>query len=185
MESKLTLTPREKSPPPEAQRRIEPMTLHHTGQWAWHTTDRAHGWEIAVILWNFRKTKLSKSIFFFFFLLYFNMYTTFALRHTQISLSGILRHFAHQATIFFCTRMIQTIQSLEAESMEITLWTNASSPAKSSVDGVIVRGHLHISTWRKYTAGPDWSKKFVKPMNINLTEVSHLHIWRVCKQSGR
>ena len=66
-----------------------------------------HGWEIAVILRNFRNTKLSKSkflffflffFFFFFFLLYFNMYTmcnstTFALRHTQISLSGILRHF--------------------------------------------------------------------------------------------
>ena len=34
--------------------------------------------------------------------------TTFALRHTQISLSGILRHFARQAAIFFCTRMIQT-----------------------------------------------------------------------------
>ena len=60
----------------------------------------AHGWEIAVILRNFRKTKLSKSkIFFSFFLkLYFNIHTmcnstTFALRHTQISLSGILRHF--------------------------------------------------------------------------------------------
>ena len=76
--------------------------------------NRQHGWEIAIILRNFRKTKLSKSIFFFFFfLLYFNMYTmcdstTFALRHTQISLSGILRHFARQAAIFFCTRMIQT-----------------------------------------------------------------------------
>ena len=65
-----------------------------TGKWK-------HGWEIAVILWNFRKTKLSKSkIFFpFFFLqLYFNIHTmcnstTFALRHTQISLSSILRHF--------------------------------------------------------------------------------------------
>ena len=34
--------------------------------------------------------------------------TTFALRHTQISLSGILRHFARQAAIFFCKRMIQT-----------------------------------------------------------------------------
>ena len=57
-----------------------------------------HGWEIAVILRNFRKTKLSKSNFFFFFKLYFNIHTmcnstTFALRHTQISLSGILRHF--------------------------------------------------------------------------------------------
>ena len=51
---------------------------------------------------NFRKTKLSKSkclfFHFFFFQLYFNIHTmcnlaTFALRHTQISLSGILRHF--------------------------------------------------------------------------------------------
>ena len=33
------------------------------------------------------------------------------------------------------------------ESMEITLWTNASLPAKSSVDGIIVRGHLHISSY--------------------------------------
>ena len=61
-----------------------------------------HGWEIAVILRNFRKTKLSKSKFlfflFFFLKLYFNIHTmcnsmTFALRHMQISLSGILRHF--------------------------------------------------------------------------------------------
>ena len=84
-------------------------TLTHT-----HTHTHTHGWEIAVILRNFRKTKLSKSIFLkIFLLLYFNMYTmcdstTFALRHTQISLSGILRHFARQAVIFFCTRMIQT-----------------------------------------------------------------------------
>ena len=34
--------------------------------------------------------------------------TTFALRHTQISLSGILRHFTRQAAIFFFTRIIQT-----------------------------------------------------------------------------
>ena len=34
-----------------------------------------------------------------------------------------------------------------AESIEITPWTNASLPAKSSVDGVIVRGHLHISSY--------------------------------------
>ena len=58
-----------------------------------------HGWEIAVILRNFRKTKLSKSNFFFFFFFYSISTcticdsTTFALRHTQISLSGILRHF--------------------------------------------------------------------------------------------
>ena len=51
-----------------------------------------HGWEIAV------KPNFQNQNFFFFFLLYFNMYTmcnstTFALRHTQISLSVILRHF--------------------------------------------------------------------------------------------
>ena len=33
-----------------------------------------------------------------------------------------------------------------AESMEITPWTNASLPAKSRVDGIIIRGHLHISS---------------------------------------
>ena len=59
---------------------------------------RHHGWEIAVILRNFRKTKLSKFFFSFFLKLYFNIHTmcnstTFALRHTQISLSSILRHF--------------------------------------------------------------------------------------------
>ena len=75
-----------------------------------------HGWEIAVILRNFRKTKLSKSKFLFFFSFFYSistMYTmcdstTFALRHTQISLSGILRHFARQAATFFYTHMIQT-----------------------------------------------------------------------------
>ena len=35
------LTPREKSLLPEAERRIEPVTLHHAGQQAQHTTDRA------------------------------------------------------------------------------------------------------------------------------------------------
>ena len=35
------LTPREKSPLPEAQRRVEPVILHHTGQRAQHTTDWA------------------------------------------------------------------------------------------------------------------------------------------------
>ena len=40
MESEPMLTPREKSPLPEAQR-IGPMTLHHTGQSDQHTTDRA------------------------------------------------------------------------------------------------------------------------------------------------
>ena len=32
------LTPREKSPLPEAQRRVEPATLHHSGQRAQHTS---------------------------------------------------------------------------------------------------------------------------------------------------
>ena len=33
------LTPREKFPLPEAQRRVEPATLHHAEQRAQHTTD--------------------------------------------------------------------------------------------------------------------------------------------------
>ena len=33
------LTPREKSPLLEAQRRFEPTALHHAGQRAQHTTD--------------------------------------------------------------------------------------------------------------------------------------------------
>ena len=48
------------------------------------------------------------------------MYTvcdsTFVLRHTQISLSGILWHFARQAAIFFCTRMIQQTSEPVAET---------------------------------------------------------------------
>ena len=39
MESEPMLTPREKPPLPEAQRRVEPMMLHHTGQRAQLTTD--------------------------------------------------------------------------------------------------------------------------------------------------
>ena len=73
----------------------------HLPGWGWSPCYWVHGWEIAVILWNLRKNKLSKSkfLFFLFFLkLYFNIHTmcnstTFALRHTQISLFGILRHF--------------------------------------------------------------------------------------------
>ena len=38
-ESEAMLTPREKSPLPEAQRTIEPVTLHHVGQPAQYTTD--------------------------------------------------------------------------------------------------------------------------------------------------
>ena len=41
MESEPMLTPREKSPLPEAHRRIEPMILHQAGQQAQHTTDCA------------------------------------------------------------------------------------------------------------------------------------------------
>ena len=39
MESEPMLTPREESPLLEAQRRIEPTMLHHTGQQAQHATD--------------------------------------------------------------------------------------------------------------------------------------------------
>ena len=39
MESEPMLTPREKFPLLDVQRRIEPTTLHHAGQRAQHTTD--------------------------------------------------------------------------------------------------------------------------------------------------
>ena len=39
MESETMLTPREKSPLPKAQRRFEPVTLHHAGQRDQHNTD--------------------------------------------------------------------------------------------------------------------------------------------------
>ena len=35
------LTPREKFPPLENQRRVKPATLYHAGQWAQHTLNRA------------------------------------------------------------------------------------------------------------------------------------------------
>ena len=38
MESEPMLTPREKSPLPEAQRRVEPATVGHPGLQAQHTT---------------------------------------------------------------------------------------------------------------------------------------------------
>ena len=41
MESEPILTPKEKSPLLEVQRRVEPMTLHHTGQRAQHTINWA------------------------------------------------------------------------------------------------------------------------------------------------
>ena len=48
MESEPMLTPREKSPLPEAQRKIKRMTLHHSGQQAQGTTD----WAILVLEQN-------------------------------------------------------------------------------------------------------------------------------------
>ena len=41
MESEPILTPAEKPPLPEAQRRFEPKTLHHAGQQAQHPTNWA------------------------------------------------------------------------------------------------------------------------------------------------
>ena len=38
MESEHMFTPKEKSPLPEAQRRVEPMTLHYAGQRAQQST---------------------------------------------------------------------------------------------------------------------------------------------------
>ena len=76
-----------------------------------------HGWEIAVILRNFRKTKLSKSNFFFFF---FNSISTYIQCATRrLSLCDIRKYrfpafygtSDRQAAIFFWTRMIQTWSS--------------------------------------------------------------------------
>ena len=44
MESEPVLTPKEKSPLPEVQRRVEPEVLYHAGQRAQH----ANNWAIAV-----------------------------------------------------------------------------------------------------------------------------------------
>ena len=41
MEQEPMLTPREKSLLPEAQRKVELVTLHHAGQQAQHTTNWA------------------------------------------------------------------------------------------------------------------------------------------------
>ena len=82
------------------------------------TSLKMYGWEIAVILRNFRKTKLSKSKFFFFF--FFNSISTYILCATRrLSLCDICKyHFPafygtsdRQAAIFFWTRMIQTWSS--------------------------------------------------------------------------
>ena len=64
-----------------------------------------HGWEIAVILRNFRKTKLSKSFLFFFFTLF--QHVQYATR--RLSLCDIRKYrfpafygtSARQAAIFF------------------------------------------------------------------------------------
>ena len=79
-----------------------------------------HGWEIAVILRNFRKTKLSK--FLSFFLFYFFFYSLSACIHcaTRRLLLCDIRKYrfpafygtsARQAAIFFCTRMMRTWSS--------------------------------------------------------------------------
>ena len=54
MESEPILTPREKSPLPEAQKRVEPVMLHHAGQQAKHTANKAiqspnNGYEVAYL----------------------------------------------------------------------------------------------------------------------------------------
>ena len=92
--------------------------------WNWNFSSSGqhyHGWEIAVILRNFRKTKLSKSNFFFFFTLF--QHVQYATR--RLSLCDIRKyHFpafygtsARQAAIFFWythdTNMEFLQQSLE------------------------------------------------------------------------
>ena len=80
-----------------------------------------HGWEIAVILRNFRRTKLSKSKFLFFLsFFFFNSISTYIQCATRrLSLCDIRKcRFPafygtsnRQAAIFFCTHMIQTWSS--------------------------------------------------------------------------
>ena len=80
-----------------------------------------HGWEIAVILRNFRKTKLSKSKFLFLNFFFYSISTCIQCATRRLSLCDIRKYrfpalygtSARQAAIFFCTRMIQTTQSLE------------------------------------------------------------------------
>ena len=82
-----------------------------------------HGWEIAVILRNFRKTKLSKSKFLFFFFLFiiffYSISTCMQCATRRLSLCDIHKYrfpafygtSDRQAAIFFRTRMIQTWSS--------------------------------------------------------------------------
>ena len=86
---------------------------------SWQYAFCVHGWEIAVILRNFRKTKLSKSKFFFFFF-FFNSISTYIQCATgRLSLCDIHKYrfpafygtSDRQAAIFFCTCMIQTWSS--------------------------------------------------------------------------
>ena len=85
---------------------------------------QVHGWEIAVILRNFRKTKLSKSKFLFFFFSFFFFFfnsisTCIQCATRRLSLYDIRKYrfpafygtSDRQAAIFFCTRMIQTWSS--------------------------------------------------------------------------
>ena len=99
--------------------------MQHTAHLS-HTTCRVphgHGWEIAVILRNFRKTKLSKSkflllFFFFFFFFFYSLSTCIHCATRRLSFCDISKYrfpafygtFARQAAIF-CTRMIQTWNS--------------------------------------------------------------------------
>ena len=47
--------------------------------------------------------------------------------------------------------------------------------------------YFKLFPWRKYTADSDWSKNLLNQWTLtlhsSLTEVSRLHMWRVCKQS--
>ena len=180
----------------------------------------AHGWEIAVILRNFRKTKLSKSNFFFFF--FFTVSTCIQCATRRLSLCDICKYrfpafygtSARQAAIFFCTRMIQTWSSFSRAWNSLrkrgfsrkwkskiaeknffrrkTIWqayfffffktvrrcsrkygnhaVNKCEFASKIEDWWSYRSwtfaYFKLFPWWKYTAGPDWSKKFVKPMNI-------------------
>ena len=80
-----------------------------------------HGWEIAVILRNFHRTKLSKSknFFFFFFSFFFSISTYIQCATRRLSLCDIRKYrfptfygtSDRQAAIFFWTCMIQTWSS--------------------------------------------------------------------------
>ena len=64
MESEPMLTPRGKNPVLETQRRIEPMTLHHAGQWAQHATNLAILAPIPDIDWRLQGKGKAKPVSF-------------------------------------------------------------------------------------------------------------------------